>query len=946
MRFYENPQKTSENREKQRAYYIPKGEAEYTSLNGEWDFAFFKNSDIASEPEKWDKIPVPSCWQIHGYENPNYTNINYPFPCDMPYVPNINPMGMYQREFEVTDIEKETYIVFEGVCSCAVLYINGEYVGFTQGAHLQSEFNISKFVKKGANTIRVNVYKWSVASYLEDQDFFRFNGIFRDVYMLSRPKGHIKDIDIRTQKNKIVVVKTDAEATVKLYDKDQKIGEMSGKVCRFEVKEPKLWTAETPYLYTAVIECAGEIIEQKVGIRRISVSAKNEVLINGKPIKIKGINHHDSTPNAGWTMTEEEFRKDIELIKSINCNSIRTSHYPPHPKFLEICDEIGIYVTLETDHETHGFLRRYPDVNYNYDVTHNEWPASHPAWKKEHISRMERAYQRDKNHACIYMWSVGNECGFEQNTAAMVDYIRKHDKERLAHSESATWGNNPEKLKYSDVHSRMYTKPSEVEEILQNKKYDVPFYLCEFSHAMGNGPGDVWDYVELSYKYPQYLGGCIWEWCDHTVVVDGVQKYGGDFEGELTHDGNFCCDGLVFSNREFKAGTYEVKAAYAPFRFEFKNGKLKITNRYDFLNIKDCSFKYQIRVDGITVEEKTVVVDAEPRKSATVYTDTNPESCKIGANIDVTMIDKNGKELATLSQRIDCKIISEKTTLPLANLEEKSIYIYAKGEGFEYRFNKQLGNFDSIKVDGKELLFAPVKIGAFRALTDNDKNMKCFWTNENIWQGENLNVAFTNVRSVKVKDNVIVAKCVAAGVSRLPFFEYDLKASIFENGKISFDLKGEVRKDAKWLPRLGFEFAFDKDIQCFDYYGMGPYENYSDMCHHVREDFFVSDASSEYVNYVYPQEHGNHANVKFAEFEDTLRFVGKKTFNLNVSAYSIDQLYNAKHTDEIGDSYATHVRIDYKTSGVGSAACGPQLDPNHRVSEKEIKFAFDMELVR
>ena len=249
-------------------------------------------------------------------------------------------------------------------------------------------------------------------------------------------------------------------------------------------------------------------------------------------------------------------------------------------------------------------------------------------------------------------------------------------------------------------------------------------------------------------------------------------------------------------------------------------------------------------------------------------------------------------------------------------------------------------------MNGKELLNAPIKIGAFRALTDNDKCMADMWTNNNIWQGENLNVPFTNVRSVKVKDNVIVAKCALAGVSRAPFFNYDLKVSIFENGKISFDLKGEVRKDTKWLPRLGFEIQFNKDIQNFDYYGMGPYENYSDMRHHVREDFFASDVSSEYVNYVYPQEHGNHAEVKIAEFENTVRFIGKKTFNLNVSAYSIDQLYKAKHTDEIGDSYATHVRIDYKTSGVGSAACGPQLDPAYRVSDKDIKFAFDMELVK
>ena len=306
MRFYENPKKTYENREKQRSYYIPEGNAKYTSLNGEWSFAYFADSDFATEPQSWDTITVPSCWQILGYENPNYTNINYPYLCDMPYVPNINPMGVYERKFEVENTENDHYVVFEGVSSCAVLYINGEYVGFTQGSHLQAEFDVSKFVKNGENTIRVNVYKWCAGSYMEDQDFFRFNGIFRDVYVLSRPKGHIKDIDIKTEKNKRIVVKTDAQATVKLYDGDTLIGEQTGTKCIFELTNPKLWNAETPYLYTLKIECAGEVITQKVGVRIISVSKKYELLINGTPVKLKGINHHDSTPNNGWCMTDEE----------------------------------------------------------------------------------------------------------------------------------------------------------------------------------------------------------------------------------------------------------------------------------------------------------------------------------------------------------------------------------------------------------------------------------------------------------------------------------------------------------------------------------------------------------------------------------------------------------------------------------------------------------------
>ena len=940
MRFYENPKKTYENREKQRAYYIPCAEAEYKSLNGEWDFAYFADSDFATEPEKWDKISVPSCWQILGYENPNYTNINYPYLCDMPYVPNINPMGVYQKTFLVENVENDHYVVFEGVSSCAVLYINGEYVGFTQGSHLQAEFDITKFVKKGENTIRVNVYKWCAGSYMEDQDFFRFNGIFRDVYVLSRPKGHIKDIDIKTEKNKRVVVKADKEAKMTLLDKDTVIGEKTGKKCVFEVENPKLWNTENPYLYTLKIECAGEIITQRVGIRTISVSKKKELLINGTPVKLKGINHHDSTPNNGWCMTDEEILNDLKLIKSLNMNCVRTSHYPPHPKFLEYCDELGLYVVLECDNETHGILRRKANVGYSYDMEENAWPMNHPDWKNEHVNRMERTYMRDRNHASVIMWSAGNECGFGENGIAMCEYIRSVDKERLFHAESATGLGMHQ---YTDVFSKMYPELHDLVKFIDDKEIDIPVYLCEYSHAMGNGPGDVWEYMELVHKYPKFIGGCVWEWCDHTVIVDGVQKYGGDFEGELTHDENFCCDGLVFSDRSFKAGTYEVKNAYLPIRFEFKNGKLRITNHFDFTSFSDYIVNYKIRIDGITVEEKNLSLDLAPKKSTTVITDTNPNECKLGASIDVTLIDPDGVELGTLSQIIECKkIASQKDNSP-AVLTEDAHYVYASGDGFKYRFNKQRAGFDSIVINGEEHLVAPMKIGMFSAIIDNHRGLIPLWSNQNIWQGENLDVAFTNVRGVTVKGNTIVAECAYGGVSRLPVFIYKLKATVFANGRVAFELTGDVRKEAIWLPRLGFEIALNKKYQEFKYFGEGPLESYVDMHHHARQDFFVSDVDAEYVNYVRPQDHGYHSRTVEAEIGG-LKFTGKNSFNLNVSKYSIDQLWKAKHTDEIGESYATHVRIDYKFSGIGSGSCGPWTHPKYRFNDKKIKFAFDMEI--
>lgn len=943
MRFYENPLKTSENREKQRAYYIPKGSAKYTSLNGEWKFKFFENSDLATEPSEWDTIEVPSCWQLKGYENPNYTNINFPFPCDMPYVPNVNPMGMYERDFEISDATKEAYVVLEGVCSCAVVYINDIYVGYTQGSHLQAEFKISKYVKAGKNTIRIKVFKWSCSTYIEDQDMFRFNGIFRDIYVLEREKNHIKDIDIRTQENKRIIVKTDRKANVKLYDGSELIGEKNGTLCSFNVKKPQLWTAETPYLYTVILTRGEEIIEQRVGIRSIKVSDKYEILVNGTPIKLKGINHHDTMIGKGYCMSDDDMRRDLELMKGLNINCIRTSHYPPHPKFVDMCDEMGFYVVLECDNEAHGFVRRFPNVNYNYDVTENEWPCSHPDWANEHEERMARTYERDKNHASIIMWSLGNEAGYHSiSNDPMINYLRKRDGERLVHFESACW--RQEGIDKTDVYSVMYPSIERVVKELTVNDRKKPIYFCEFSHAMGNGPGDVWQYVDLMYKYDNYVGGCIWEWADHVVLVDGVQKYGGDFPGELTHDGNFCCDGLVFADRSFKAGTLEAKAAYAPFRFEYKGGRIKVTNHYDFTNLENHTFEYTVRVDEKTVEQKKFKIKLAPKKSATVKIDSIPQTCKYGASIDVELFDEKGNSLGLLSQVLDCKVISEAKCMEPAKIVNDGNFVYASGENFTYRYNKQIGNFDSMIVDGKELLAEGIKLSTFRALTDNDKRMAELWAKMNEWRGENLDYTTTKVYSVSVSKNTITAECSLGGISRLPYFNYKLKATVYANGTISYSLNGEVRKDTVWLPRLGFEFALIGSNKEFSYFGMGPDENYCDMCHHVRQDMFTSAADIEYVPYVRPQEHGNHMNAKMLNIENKLEFTGK-SFEFNVSNYSIEQLHNAKHTDEIGDSNVTHVRIDYKNSGVGSSSCGPDLEPEYRLSEKNIAFKFDLNIL-
>ena len=937
MRHYENPNHTSENRLAPRSYYIPGGVSEYKLLNGEWKFAYFQRDiDVPEVIESWDTIPVPSCWQLHGYENPNYTNINYPYPCDPPYVPDDNPCGVYEREFELEKKWGRVYFVLEGVSSCAYLTINGNYVCYTQGSHLQAEFDITDYVNEGNNTLTVKVLKWCCGSYLEDQDFFRFNGIFRDCYILQRPENHINDIEmIPDEKN--ISIKLDGKAKVKIFEADTLLVETEfSDEYTYTVENPILWNAEKPYLYDVILEREGEEIALKTGLRKVEISDKFELLINGMSVTLHGVNHHDTSKFRGWCQTDEELRKDLELIKELNMNCVRTSHYPPTPRFIQMCDEIGLYVVCETDMETHGFLRRYANVPYRFDVESNDWPGSNLDWKKEHIERMERMVECFKNHASIIIWSTGNESGHGCNHVDMIRWTRNRDNTRLIHCEDASRkGQNHN----ADMYSRMYLSLEDLEKAALSNDIDMPIFLCEYSHAMGNGPGDVWDYSEMFDKYDKIIGGCIWEWADHVVTVDGVEKYGGDFEGEHTHDGNFCCDGLVFADRSFKAGTYEAKAAYQPMKTSYENGELLVYNRLDFTNLDEYEFTYWIEADGKMLSEKKMTLSVAPHMETKVAIDYDAMDCKYGVYLN-TELSKDGKVYASTQHELPCNIkavvTDEKSTLT-----EDALNIYASGQSFAYVFSKHYGVFTSIKVNGEEQLAGKPKFSAFRAPTDNDIHMKPLWANINIWQGENLNCAFHKIYDCCIQDGTIVVEGSLAGVSRKPFMKHTLSIDILKDGQINFHLLGNIRKDTVWLPRLGYEFELPKEANAFTYYGRGPLENYCDMCHSCFVGMNESTVDEEYVKYVRPQEHGNHTDVKMLRI-GKLEFTTDKKFEINVSKYSVDALYKAEHADELVEDGMVHLRIDYKVSGIGSHSCGPKLAEKYQLKEKEIDFVFSV----
>ena len=935
MRHYENPQKTSENRCPARSWYIPGGVSRQIMLSGTWNFAFFRRDiDVPEVIEHWDTIPVPSCWQLQGYENPNYSNINYPYPCDPPYVPDDNPCGVYQRQFELENVEGKTYFVFEGVSSCAYLYINGRYVGFTQGSHLLAEFDITNYVNQGTNTVLVKVLKWCCGSYLEDQDFFRYNGIFRDVYLLQRPQGHIGNVDM-IPNDKSICISLDGKASVSIYDGETLLTRQDMENhFEFAPENPVLWNAEKPHLYTVALERGGESITLKAGLRKIEISSRYELLINGVSVKLHGVNHHDTSAHQGWCQNESELRRDLELMKSLNMNCVRTSHYPPAPIFLQICDELGLYVVCETDIETHGFLRRLPNVPYRYDVASNAWPCTKAEWTQEFVDRMQRMVEHFKNHSSIIMWSTGNESGHGCNHVEMIRWTKQRDNSRLIHAEDAS---RKGQIHNADVFSMMYSSLKDMEGFALCDDINMPVFLCEYSHAMGNGPGDVYDYNELFDKYPKLIGGCIWEWADHVVTENGVQKYGGDFPGEQTHDGNFCCDGLVFSDRSFKAGSLEAKAAYQPIRTGYENGVLSVYNRLDFTNLEEYEFHYNIEADGKIIAAEQLWIHAEPHTSAQVEIPYEAVFARFGVYLN-TQLWKDGTLWAHTQHPLPFTPVAAAEADAPAALTQDERNIYAQGQQFSYTFSKHYGIFTSLVVRGLEQLADKPILTAFRAPTDNDRDTRFMWQQLDEWRGENLDKSSVKVYDCRLEEDCIVVEGSLSGISRAPLMKFTQKVQILADGTIKLQLQGNIRKDAFWLPRMGYEFTLPGQHNTFAYYANGPYESYRDLCHAGRIGLFESSTDKEYVHYVRPQEHGNHTSARWLKIGD-LEFTAEQ-MEINVSNYSTAALTKAEHTDELAADGKTHLRIDYKVSGIGSNSCGPELEKPYRLAEKEVSFCF------
>ena len=745
MRRYEGFTSLHENTLPPRAHYIPYDTLEkalagdktrsacYESLNGVWDFRYFsRDIDCPDEIREWEQISVPSCWQSQGYEKPYYTNQLYPYPVDPPFVPDDNPVGVYHRVVTLQENSNpETYLVFEGVSSWFEVFVNGEYVGFSSVSRCTSEFKIQ--LHPGENDLLVKVYKWCTGSYLEDQDCFRYNGIFRDVYLLHRPKGHLFDLDIGYDDKQIF-----CNEPYRLFD-------MEGNPT--DGKNPVLWNAEKPYLYTLIIEKNGEFIPVKIGFRTQAISKQGQLLINGVAVKLKGVNHHDTDPYAGYTQTPEQLHADLLKMKELNINCVRTSHYPPAPVFLELCDELGFYVIDEADLETHGFNKRL-GATRGYDDD-EMWPARNVSWQPAFLDRAERLFQRDKTHTSVVMWSLGNESNYGINFAAMSEYIRSRDCRmgftRWIHYENAY--NNDKEAKDPDtvdVVSRMYKTIPMMQDYIERTGDTRPVFWCEYSHAMGNGPGDVKDYWDVIWQTPQFIGGCIWEWADHVAPLgEGKFGYGGDF-GEETHDGNFCCDGMVFADRSFKAGSYEIKAVYQPMATAWENGLLSVTNRFDFTDLSAYTITWEQVADGEVVASGVLPLSTKPHRTEQVALDLVAADSKFGVCLNITMQAGDGFVLASTQHKL-----SAGNYLPqgigAAEIRTEGEFALVTGQDFAYRFNLHYGCLEALN----DYLKTPMVLSVWRAPTDNDRKIQADWLLEN------YNKVHTKIYSTEITGNCI-----------------------------------------------------------------------------------------------------------------------------------------------------------------------------------------------
>ena len=1002
-RYYEDLSVLHENTMPARAYFIPASKrmdnlVEHREesdrmqlLNGTWKFQYFNSIYDVQEPffekdydtENFDEIQVPSVWQMAGYDTHQYTNIRYPFPFDPPYVPQDIPCGTYAHTFVYHKDENapKAFLNFEGIDSCFYVWINGSYVGYSQVSHMTSEFDITDLLRDGENSIAVLVMKWCDGSYLEDQDKFRMSGIFRDVYILKRPKQAISDYHIKTRIEDMLAkveieMKFYSPLNVKISIEDRNgavvaLGSIAEEgTAVLEIASPELWNTENPYLYKLILETENEVIVDHIALRKIEI--KDQVIyLNGQKIKFRGVNRHDSDPVTGFTISLEQLTTDLTLMKQHNFNAIRSSHYPNAPFFYEMCDKYGFMVIDEADIEAHGpfMIYRKEDTDYNRFKRWNEKIADDPVWEEAIVDRVKLMVERDKNRFCIVMWSMGNESAYGCNFEKALEWTKNFDPDRITQYESARYRNYDETYDYSnlDVYSRMYPALSEIQEYL-DKDGSKPFLLVEYCHSMGNGPGDFEDYFQMIQDNDKMCGGFVWEWCDHAIAHGTAENgktiyaYGGD-HGEEIHDGNFCMDGLVYPDRTVHTGLLEYKNVYRPARvisYNKESGELVLHNYMDFDDLKDyVKISYELTQDGLVISkgilpEFSVAPHGEGKTNLKINV---PENGKCYLKLiyhlkkELPLLDEDHilgfDEIEVSKEDTKCKL-AEKWILKTVvdselQVNENDTQIHIKGREFAYTIDKRTALFTEMKFAGREYLNHPMELNIWRAPTDNDMYIK------SEWKKAHYDKAYTRAYTTEVvqgKHGVKItshASVVAETVQKI--LDVTITWKIEAAGKIDADIA--VTKDDEFpdLPRFGVRMFLDKKLSAARYFGMGPQESYCDKHQAASHGLYHANVDDLHEDYIRPQENGSHYDCEYVELNNSRYGIvvsAENAFSFNASYYTQEELEEKTHNYELTESDSVVFCVDYALNGIGSNSCGPVVLEQYRFDDVLFRFQFTL----
>lgn len=1000
--WHSDPTVTGVNRLPSRASYIPydsvlaakKSEKEkserFFSLCGDWKFRLFDSYRDVTENfygedfnlSWWDTVPVPSSWQCLGYDMHIYSNIQYPWERIQepvpPFAPDeYNPVGCYIKKFTLPEGFKKDKVIlcFEGVESAYYLYVNGERVGYSEGSFRCSEFDVTDYLHEGENTVAVEVYRWCTGSWLEDQDFFRMAGIFREVYLYTVTNQHIADFSVnafpdtasyksgRIEARVLLAQNAYAELEMTVFDMDGDVvatdsvenTDDNQVILSAVLGKVQLWSAEKPYLYTVVLSLrneGGEYLEYvscKTGFRHIEI--KDSILyFNGKRLRLKGTNRHEFSCDTGRAVTKEMMIEDIRIMKTHNINAVRTSHYPNSPVWYDLCDEYGLYVIDENNLETHGtrFMGEETPL----------LPDGNKQWLPCCMDRIQSLYERDKNHPCVIMWSLGNECSAGENFLIMHDYLHEKDSTRPVHYESI-WG-EADKFDYNknvtDVYSQMYPMPWDLESDM-NTHTDKPWMLCEYSHAMGNSCGGNEKYLELMDKYPGFFGVFVWDFVDQGVRIkkdDGTSfiGYGGD-SGEITHDGNFCGNGLVFADRSLTPKIAEMKRLYQNVRFEcvdINKGVIRITNDFLFTNLNEYNLHWQAIHRSKVLASGDMLVDIAPGESKDITLDLNigtQTQWYLNVMFELRQSEKWAKVGHIVARE---QFIGNEGIMPKADLcgEEMTVSmnfgtLSVRGGDLQVDFSRRTGHIYSVKKAGKELLAGNIVPNFWRATTDNDRGCKqhircAAWRRAGAEAELGIRDVIRNEKSVTVE---VGMKIYTQSVC---------------NGKITYTVtsKGigveyfiDIPEELPEIPEISVIFPFKKDFGYFEYLGRGPHENYIDRCASADKGLYKIKIEDLFVPYLKPQEHGHRTGITYARImgsEGEVAFASEKEIEMNVSPYSIEQLEAAAHSYELPEGDTLFVRVALRQMGIGGYdSWGAHTLDEYKIhSGEKYSYSFDV----